>query len=73
MTLPVYLCLALVITSWTCVFGGRRQRHHFIVSRDRHDAVFEQVSMLMNVALWYTKHAAKLAGDEEYVIASFFW
>ena len=25
--------------------------------------------MLMNVALWYTKHAAKLAGDEEYVIA----
>ena len=24
--------------------------------------------MLTNVALWYTKHAAKLAGDEEYVI-----
>ena len=37
-------------------------------SRDRYDAVFEQISMLINVALWYSKHAAKLAGDEEYVV-----
>ncbi|KAK2193286.1 hypothetical protein NP493_16g10019 [Ridgeia piscesae] len=43
---------------WTNTLGGNK-------ALDRHDAVFEQVSMLMNVALWYTKHAAKLAGDEE--------
>ncbi|XP_025105423.1 LOW QUALITY PROTEIN: BRO1 domain-containing protein BROX-like [Pomacea canaliculata] len=29
------------------------------------DAVFEHVSMAINVALWYTKHAAKLAAKDE--------
>ncbi|KAI0216559.1 BRO1 domain-containing protein BROX [Lamellibrachia satsuma] len=43
---------------WTNTIGGNK-------TLDRHDAVFEQISMLINVALWYTKHAAKLAGDEE--------
>ncbi|XP_064600582.1 BRO1 domain-containing protein BROX-like [Liolophura sinensis] len=34
-------------------------------TREAEDAVFEHVSMLINVALWYTKHAAKIAAKEE--------
>ncbi|XP_041354567.1 BRO1 domain-containing protein BROX-like [Gigantopelta aegis] len=30
-----------------------------------YDAVYEFISMLINVGLWYTKHAAKLAAKEE--------
>ncbi|KAK3093899.1 hypothetical protein FSP39_021601 [Pinctada imbricata] len=33
--------------------------------KEQWDAVFEAASMLINVALWYTKHAAKLAAKEE--------
>ncbi|XP_076441744.1 BRO1 domain-containing protein BROX-like [Babylonia areolata] len=32
---------------------------------EAHDAVYEHVSMAVNLALWYTKHAAKLAAKEE--------
>lgn len=32
---------------------------------EAHDAVYEHVSMAINVALWYTKHAAKLAAKDE--------
>lgn len=35
------------------------------LSREAHDAVFEHMSMAINLALWYTKHAAKLAAKEE--------
>ena len=33
--------------------------------REQKDALYEQICMLMNVALWYTKHASKMAGHEE--------
>lgn len=33
--------------------------------REQADSVYEAASMAMNVALWYTKHAAKLAAKEE--------
>lgn len=35
------------------------------MDREARDAVFEHVSMAINVALWYTKHAAKLAAKDE--------
>ena len=33
--------------------------------REQQDSVFECASMAINLALWYTKHAAKLAAKEE--------
>lgn len=38
-----------------CFYGYRAQK----------DAVFEVISVCQNVALWYMKHAAKIAGKEE--------
>lgn len=32
---------------------------------EQHDAVYDKISILFNVALWYTKHAAVYAGKEE--------
>ncbi|KAK2162932.1 hypothetical protein LSH36_89g03014 [Paralvinella palmiformis] len=32
---------------------------------EQYDFIFDQTCMLFNVALWYTKHAAKVAGKEE--------
>ncbi|KAL8620011.1 hypothetical protein ACOMHN_015293 [Nucella lapillus] len=32
---------------------------------EAHDAVYEHVSMAVNLALWYTKHSAKMAAKEE--------
>lgn len=32
------------------------------------DSVFELTSICMNVAIWYTKYAAKLAAKGEYVL-----
>lgn len=29
------------------------------------DFLYEEINVLFNVALWYTKHAAKMAGKEE--------
>ena len=33
--------------------------------RDIQDAVYDGASVLFNVGLWYTKHAAKLAGSKD--------
>lgn len=35
------------------------------VPTEQYDAVFEKISILFNVALWYTKHAAVYAGKDE--------
>ena len=40
----------------------------FCLSREQYDTVFELICMAFNVGLWYTKHAAKLAGKEEWVL-----
>ena len=37
----------------------------FIFNRKCDDALFEALNMLINVALWYTKHAAKIAGAKD--------
>lgn len=42
---------------WSNSLGGKNM--------EMKDMVFEHVNMLCNVALWYTKHAAKLAGSQE--------
>ncbi|XP_033729166.1 BRO1 domain-containing protein BROX-like [Pecten maximus] len=43
---------------WTNTLLGNTPMEQF-------DAVFEAASMAINIALWYTKHAAKLAAKEE--------
>lgn len=35
------------------------------VCREQQDSAYEAASMAINVGLWYTKHAAKLAAKEE--------
>uniref|UniRef100_A0A2C9KMZ5 BRO1 domain-containing protein n=1 Tax=Biomphalaria glabrata TaxID=6526 RepID=A0A2C9KMZ5_BIOGL len=35
------------------------------IHSERSDTVFEYFSMLLNVALWYSKHAAKIAAKED--------
>ena len=40
---------------------------YLFIIRVQQDVVFEVASMLVNVALWYTKHAATIASKEEYV------
>lgn len=37
----------------------------FLFSRAQKDAIYEHASMAINVAMWFTKHAAKLAAREE--------
>ena len=43
--------------------------HSFIfclfLFREHHDTKFEAASMIFNIALWYTKHAAQISGKEE--------
>ena len=43
----------------------------FSMNSEQYDAVFEQISMLFNVGLWFMKHAVKYAGQEEYVALCF--
>jgi len=33
--------------------------------REQHDVVFEMTNMAINLALWYTKHSAKFAAQDE--------
>ncbi|XP_071962669.1 BRO1 domain-containing protein BROX-like isoform X2 [Antedon mediterranea] len=56
--------------------GESKLRHAFrikwsntLISKlvEQNDLVFEKISILYNVALWYTKHAAKLAGSKQEV------
>ena len=35
---------------------------------EQYDAVYERISMLFNVGLWYMKHSVKFAALEEYVM-----
>ena len=36
--------------------------------REQNDTIFELASMAVNLALWYTKHSAKFAAKEEWVL-----
>jgi len=38
--------------------------YFLIYFREQWDTVFEAAHMAINVALWYTKHAAKIAAKE---------
>ena len=44
-------------TSWMFLFP--------LSTRKCDDALFEALNMLINVALWFTKHAAKIAGAKD--------
>lgn len=39
--------------------------YSFMMYRCSPDGVFEMISMCINVALWFTKHGAKMAAKEE--------
>ena len=64
-------CLMAVINrviSVACYFINFFFDIFFCLSREQYDTVFELICMAFNVGLWYTKHAAKLAGKEEWVL-----
>ncbi|KAK7105081.1 BRO1 domain-containing protein BROX-like [Littorina saxatilis] len=48
----------VIAFKWTSSLTGA-------VAVESRDAVYEHMSMAVNLALWYTKHAAKLAAKEE--------
>lgn len=60
---------------WTNSLGGRVARYALLVNHQTHsklfpfhsvrkDAAFELVSIVMDVAIWYTKHAAAVASTD---------
>lgn len=49
----------------TCLSTGNANIANIFNYREQQDSVYEAASMAINVGLWYTKHAAKLAAKEE--------
>lgn len=45
----------------------------FLNSRTQCDALYDQVCVIFNVGLWFSKHAAAVAGKDEYVSSPFYY
>jgi len=38
---------------------------YILLCREQYDTVFELLNMCLNIGLWYTKHASKIASIDE--------
>lgn len=45
----------------------------FLNSRTQCDALYDQICVIFNVGLWFSKHAAAVAGKDEYVNSPFYY